>query len=417
MDKKNQIDTPENIRFLNEIRKKLLTFGKDVISPDGTAYYLGDDGRPWPDFPRNTYETARMCHVYHMGAIMYGEGWKKQADGAMKGLISALHDEENGGWFDGLLPDGKPKEGKLCYSHAFVILAASDCLMAGDEEGKEFFDKALSVFDRYFWDEKDGMTCDTWDSSFSHKDSYRGLNANMHTVEALLNAADASGNEVYRQRAGRIIRRVVDLAAANEWRIPEHYNDQWDPLLDYNEDRPADPFKPYGATPGHGLEWARLILQWASSTFDEDDPDFHHFLEASQKLFHRAKEDAWFADGAPGFVYTTDWSGKPIVSYRMHWVLAEAINTAAVLYRVTNQAYYADSFAEFLAYLDEKVLDHDHGSWFHQLNNNNEVVGTVWPGKPDLYHAYQATLIPYCDVNLSVCKAVRDGKYPDTLNH
>ena len=47
-----------------------------------------------------------------------------------------------------------------------------------------------------------------------------------------------------------------------------------------------------------------------------------------------------------------------------------------------------------MKYLDEKVLDHENGSWFHQLNEKNEVIGTVWPGKSDLYHAFQATWIP-----------------------
>ena len=68
---------------------------------------------------------------------------------------------------------------------------------------------------------------------------------------------------------------------------------------------------------------------------------------------------------------------------------------------------YANDYADFMQYLDEKVLDHVNGSWFHQLNSNNEVVGTVWPGKSDLYHAVQATLIPYFPVDLSVCPAVK----------
>jgi mannose/cellobiose epimerase-like protein (N-acyl-D-glucosamine 2-epimerase family) len=93
----------------------------------------------------------------------------------------------------------------------------------------------------------------------------------------------------------------------------------------------------------------------------------------------------------------------------MHWTLAEAINTAAVLYRVTGNQKYADDYAEFMQYLDEKVLDHVNGSWFHQLNQNNEVIGTVWPGKSDLYHAVQATLIPYYPVALSIAPAVKAG--------
>lgn len=55
----------------------------------------------------------------------------------------------------------------------------------------------------------------------------------------------------------------------------------------------------------------------------------------------------------------------------MHWVLAEAINTSAVLWHVTGKQKYAETYAEFMEYLDEKVLDHEKGSWFHQMDRNN----------------------------------------------
>lgn len=91
----------------------------------------------------------------------------------------------------------------------------------------------------------------------------------------------------------------------------------------------------------------------------------------------------------------------------MHWTLAEAINSAAVLYRVTLKEKYAEDYAEFMEYLDEKVLDHVNGSWFHQLDKENNVIGTVWPGKSDIYHALQAVLIPYSTVDVSIAPAVK----------
>jgi mannose/cellobiose epimerase-like protein (N-acyl-D-glucosamine 2-epimerase family) len=58
--------------------------------------------------------------------------------------------------------------------------------------------------------------------------------------------------------------------------------------------------------------------------------------------------------------------------------------------------------------LDEKVVDHKNGSWFHQLDKNNNLLTTVWPGKCDLYHALQATMIPYNDlVGVSIARAVK----------
>ena len=94
----------------------------------------------------------------------------------------------------------------------------------------------------------------------------------------------------------------------------------------------------------------------------------------------------------------------------MHWTLAEAINTSAVLYRVTGKQQYADVYAEFMKYLDETVLDHVNGSWFHQLDQNNQLIGTVWPGKSDIYHALQAMLIPYRSVDLSIACAVKESE-------
>ena len=60
-----------------------------------------------------------------------------------------------------------------------------------------------------------------------------------------------------------------------------------------------------------------------------------------------------------------------------------------------------------MQYLDEKVLDHVNGSWFHQLDKENNVIGTVWPGKSDIYHALQAVLIPYSEVTVSIAPAVK----------
>ena len=199
---------------------------------------------------------------------------------------------------------------------------------------------------------------------------------------------------------------MVSWSKENDFRIPEHFTSDWKPDLEKNKEKPDDPFKPYGATPGHGIEWARLITQWA-----ESQPEVNkEYIDVACKLYERAISDAWNADGEPGIVYTTDWSGKPVVHDRMHWTLAEAINTSAVLYKVTGNERYAKDYSMFLEYLDETVLDHSVGSWYHQLDEHNKIKGTVWPGKSDVYHAFQAMLIPYEKVNVSIAKAIYDEK-------
>lgn len=404
MNNKYIIDTEENKAFMTSLTDALLKFGHKFPAPTGSSYYLGDDGTPWTDRPRETWITCRMAHVYSIGSVLGHEGSEDLIDQALKGIRGELHDDVNGGWYPGITADGKILPNKQCYAHAFVILAASSALLAGRPGASELLKEALDLYDKRFWNDDEGLSCDTWNTEFTVCDPYRGLNANMHTVEAFLAAADVTGNEVYRERAGRIIGHVITWAENNSWRIPEHFTSDWEADLECNKDRPADQFKPYGATPGHGIEWARLITQWATSTY-EDREEAKRYIDAAANLFDRAVDDAWNSDGAPGIVYTTDWEGKPVVHDRMHWTLAEAINTSAVLYRATGETKYADMYSEFMTYLDEKVLDHKNGSWFHQLDRENNVIGTVWPGKSDIYHALQSTLIPYCDISVSVAVA------------
>ena len=405
---KYQIHTAENRRFLEEMRKELFSFGHGFPSPGGSTYYLGDDGTPMKEKNRETYATARMEHVYSLGVFLDYPGSRQLAAEAIRGLTQELQDPVNGGWYAGLTADNAIVPNKLCYAHAFVILAASSGVLADIPGAAQLLEDALKVYDQHFWDEKEGLSCDTWNTEFTILDPYRGLNANMHTVEAFLAASDVTGDERYRTRSGRIIRRVLGWASANQWRIPEHYSDTWEPQPECNKDRPDDAFKPYGATPGHGIEWARLILQWALSSF-HNNQDAAPYIEASENLFLTAVSDAWNVDGAPGICYTTDWDGKPVVHDRMHWTLAEGINTSAALYHVTGKQRYADQYYTFMEYLDDKVLDHKHGSWFHQLDRFNRPMTSVWPGKPDLYHALQATLIPLYQADLSILPAVARG--------
>ena len=398
MDSIYMIDTAENREFLKKNAFALLDFGKNFPSPGGSSYYLGDDGTPWKERSRETWITSRMAHVYSIGSMMGDEKSKDLATRAIAGLKGELKDTVNGGWYAGITGDGEPLPTKQCYAHAFVILAAASALTAGVEGAGELLDDALKTYDRFFWNEEEGLSCDTWNTEFTVLDDYRGINANMHTVEAFLAVADCLGYEKYRVRAGRIIDRVIGWAQENEYRIPEHFTSDWVPEYDKNIDKPDDPFKPYGATPGHGIEWARLIAQWSRGK----EP----YLNEAEKLYDRAVRDGWNADGAKGIVYTTDWNGRPVVRDRMHWTLAEAIDASAVLYRYTNNKRYADDYAAFMEYLDKTVMDHEKGSWFHQLDENNKPKGTVWPGKSDLYHAFQAMLIPYLNPDVVIARAV-----------
>lgn len=98
-----------------------------------------------------------MIHVYTIGKYLGCKDSDRLIDSAVNGLLGAARDKENGGWYSALTEDGGHSENKLCYAHAFVILAGSGAVLAGHPRGKELLDMALETYDRYFWNEEEGL--------------------------------------------------------------------------------------------------------------------------------------------------------------------------------------------------------------------------------------------------------------------
>ncbi|WP_415972763.1 AGE family epimerase/isomerase [Rhodococcus sp. 077-4] len=386
---------PAHRLWLDTEASRLLRFGTTLDHPAGGAAWLDDRGNPDLDHPAHTYITARMAHVHFLASLNGRPGSRRKADRVFGGLLSTLRDARNGGWFESSADASSPEAVKSAYTHAFVVLAAAAATAVGHPQGRELLDEALDTVDARFWDERYGMCCDTWTVDWTELDPYRGINANMHMVEAMLAAADAGAPEIWRERALRICDNVCRWAAANEWRVPEHFTDEWIPQLEYNRDDVTNQFKPYGATVGHGFEWARLLVQAEPFT---DGPRDNDFVDAAASLYHRAALDGWQPGPTPGFVYTTDWTGKPVVTNRLHWVLCEAIAAAATLGRHTGEDRYGSDYREWWDVADAYFIDRVDGSWHHELDVDNVPAATVWSGKPDLYHAVQADMDqPICD--------------------
>lgn len=397
-------------RWLESETDRLLDFGRASRRPEGGFLRQGDDGTPL-NGPLELWIACRMTHVYSLGHLMGRPGCGPLADHGLAAISTLFADDENGGWFAEVGADGIPTEAaKAAYPHAFVILAASSAAVAGRPGAAALLRAALDVSERHFWDDTDGMVVEEWDPTFTSLDDYRGVNANMHTVEAYLAAADVTGKRVWLDRAARIVERVVHgFAREGAWRLPEHFDSGWQAQRDYNRDHPADPFRPYGATVGHWFEWARLTLHTRAALEALGDVPPEWMLEDAIGLFDAGVCEGWAVDGEPGFVYTVDWDGKPVVRERMHWVATEAIAAAAALFHVTDDAAYDDWYRTWWDYADTYLIDREGGSWWHELGPDNKVSRGTWDTKADLYHAVQATLVPRLPLAPSLATALREA--------
>ena len=383
---------------------RLLDFAAASAVPGGFAA-LDDDGVPDASEPLQLLIATRMTHVFSLGHLLGRPGSGPLADHGVAALRDGFRDPEHDGWWSALTRDGRPAATeKQAYDHAFVVLAASSASLAGRSGADDLLADALAVVEERFWSAGEQMSVESWDAPWRALDGYRGANANMHMTEAFLAAGDATGDRVWHDRALRIAERLIDgTARAHGWRVPEHYDDAWRPRPDYNRSEPRHQFRPYGVTPGHGLEWSRLLLHLRASL--GDPPGW--LLDAARALFERALADGRQPGG--GIVYTTDHDGRPVVADRLHWVIAEAIGAAAALHHATGEDAYERWYRTLWDYAALHLLDRERGSWHHELDEHDRPSAGMWQGKPDAYHAVQATLIPRLPLAPGMAAALRQG--------
>jgi sulfoquinovose isomerase len=389
--------------------RRLIAFGRASALPGGGFGWLDSDGAVDAAQPRPLYLSARMIHVFALAHLAgdAGDGPPPASELAAAGLsdlVNRYADGENGGWFASLDFAGRVTDtAKENYAHAHVLLAASTAIAAGLPGAQDMFAATADAIGRHFWSDAEGGARDSWNASFTELEPYRGANSNMHSVEAYLAAGDASGDPVWHQRALSIATHLIDgHARASAWRVPEHYDGNWRPLPDYNDDRRADQFRPYGTTPGHSFEWARLLLDLeaalttpaATSASAARPAPPAWLLEAAAGLFDAAVTDAEARDGHPGLLYTVDSSGQPVITARLHWVACEAVLAADALHRRTGEDRFAAAAARWWSDLDRYFIDRQRGGWWHELTPDMTPAAGTWTGKPDLYHAYQALLFP-----------------------
>ncbi|MCD4549805.1 AGE family epimerase/isomerase [Schaalia sp. lx-260] len=400
----------------------LTRFACASLRPSGFGYLMGD-GTVNKKRPVELWITARMTHVFALASLCGIAGMSEFAEHGIRSLTTAFRDHENGGWFSAVehgidenghghyVGDGR----KEAYAHAFVILAASSALTAGIEGARQLLEDALADQDTHWWEPEHGRVCESWDKEYTQKEAYRGLNSNMHTVEAYLAAYHATGERLWLDRARAITRWAADLCAQWGARLPEHFDSKWAVQTDFNKENPHDPFRPYGVTPGHACEWARLMLHVRGALRENGDEIPDWTLEAPHALFSRAAEEGWDSKHG-GFVYTTDFDGQPVVTERMHWVLCEALSAAMVLGRelhvvgrTQDAEEVSDFFASWLAWADQ-YLREDIGRWVHEVNENGDVSTTTWDGKPDVYHVAQMLLLPLLPPAASFAESARRAR-------
>ena len=314
-----------------------------------------------------------MTHVFALGHLMGRPGLRSAGRPRRGGAGRAVpRRAPTAAGTPRSTPTARPRRDKSAYAHAFVVLAAASATVAGRPGGRELLDEALEVL---------------LDALLGRRARHgrRGVGRDVHDPRPLPRRQRQHAHRRGVPRRGRRHRRprpagpgaadrhpgrARPRAARHDWRIPEHFDEQWTPLLDYNVDTPAHPFRPVrrhdrplagvgpaGPAPA-GRARRRRPRTGCSTT--------------RVALFDASVREGWAVDGADGFVYTVDWDGTPVVRERMHWVAAEATATAAALHAATGDPSYADVVRHLVGPHRRRASSTPStGSWRHELDPQN----------------------------------------------
>ncbi len=401
--------------LLDQARQLVDFFLPASINPAGGFYALDCRGKPLSangsdstGAPQYLYASARMVHCAVIAHQLGLPGAGRAIDHGMAYLWDRHRDPVSGGYFWAVDNAGPLDDSKQAYGHGFVMLAAASAKVVGHGDADRLLTDVTEIIAAKFWDPRAGASCERYQRDWRALSPYRGQNSNMHLVEALMAAFEASGERVHLERAVSIATLIIDRHARNAgWCVPEHYDRHW------QVDRAfaGDPmFQPAGTTPGHALEWARLLVQlW------ELGERRHTWMPlAAQALFLKACDTGWDMEKG-GFYYTLDWNNTPDRTDRLWWPCCEGVAAAAVLQKVCDDERFETWYRRIWGFIGDCFVDRRNGGWFAELDAQMRPVERTFAGKPDLYHALQACLIPLLDANGSITRQLDQAGPQDIL--
>lgn len=381
-------------RWLLDQATRLFEFFEPYsIDPAGGFYCLDDRGHPLVKDAlgrspaREIHVTTRLIHCFAIGQLMGRPGARQFLDHGMDFLWHGHRDPVNGGyaWSVGKNENGDSR--KQAYGHAFVLLAASSAKVAGHPDADRLIDDISEIILRRFWDASAGASAEEFAADWSSISNYRGQNSNMHLTEACMAAFEATGDTSWLNKAESIATLIVAKHALPlGGRIAEHFTESWTVDREYSG---GDVFRPYGLTPGHFLEWTRLLLQ----LWELGGRRLEWLPGAARTLFANAVRDGWNS-AKGGFHYTLDWSGRPHLRKRLWWPAAEGIGAAAFLNAIDGSREYENWYRRIWDFATHQLIDSENGGWRTEVPDPEDKAEAFFTGKPDLYHALQACLIP-----------------------
>lgn len=364
-------------RIAAELTDNILPFWmtQTVDKVNGGFYgALSNDLTVHNEEPRSAILCARILWTFsaayrHLGNPEY----LTTARWAYDYLTRVFVDPQYGGLYWWVDAQGQPvMDRKHHYAQAFAIYGLTEYYQATQEpESLALAQELFWLLEKHAFDPVHGGYIEgssrEWgaleDMRLSSIDlnSRKSMNTMLHMLEAYTNLMRVWENETLKQQHRGIIEAFqLHIVNHETYHFKLFFDDAWNSLLDHD-------------SYGHDIEGSWLLVEAAKVYGDVD-----LLAEVSETAI--AIADAVYRDGveADGSI---PYEGGPhglVSDIKSWWVQAEAVVGFYNAYQLSGQQRFAETAQRSWEYIEEKLIDHEHGDWFKVLNHDSSL-------KPDQY--------------------------------
>ena len=287
-------------------------------------------------------------------------------------IVNYLYDEQQGGYFWSLLPDGSPYDvKKQIYAQAFTIYGLSEYFKINGNPSvlkratelfhlieEKSFDKAENGYVEALNREWDEMA----DIRLSEKDmnERKSMNTHLHILEAYANLYLVWKDKFLKQQLENLIELFLDkIINPTDFHQNLFFDDNWNTrssLISY----------------GHDIETSWLLHEAAHILGNKKLTE--HVSEISIGMCDAVKKGI-SEKGA--IYYESDRLKKHSDNEIEWWAQAEGIVGYLNAFELSRNAEYLNIAIDIIRFIENYIVDNTHGEWFFRVTEK---------GKPILSH-------------------------------
>ena len=355
-------------QFEHELTDNILNYWiNEVYDPKRKTFIakISNDGEKFPDAPLSAVFITRVMWTFAASYRIYPTGLhKKMADEAFRILLENFWDQENGGIYWSVLPDGKPVDRKKqFYAEAFFIYALSEYYLAfQDEKAKQIAISMFMLIEKYAFDTELGgyieaNTADwkaTDDQRLSPKelDVDKSMNTHLHILEAYTNLYRIYKDEKVKKQLEHLIRIFLDKIIDDKTGHLILFFDK-----DWQVRSEIDSY-------GHDIEFTWLICEAAEVLGNKE------IIEEVEKVVLKVTEVTIKEGFAKhGGMYYEKEDGHLLDEFHW-WPQAESVIGFFNSWQISKNDKYLQQAIKSWEFIQKNIIDENRGEWFWGVDSN-----------------------------------------------